>query len=110
MYLNLHVLLTMQFKILQRSHLSYAEWAKTDKVPTFEEYLEVGGVGVTMYATIALGLLGLGPRAREQGYEWLTSRPKLVHDLATKGRLMNDLTGFKVNIYDSHCFKFLLLS
>ncbi|XP_010429266.1 PREDICTED: putative terpenoid synthase 5 [Camelina sativa] len=84
-----------EFKILQRSHLNYAEWAKAEKVPTFEEYLEVGGVGVTMYATIALGFLGLGPRAREQGYEWLKSRPKLVHDLATKGRLMNDKTGFK---------------
>ncbi|EOA28595.1 hypothetical protein CARUB_v10024815mg, partial [Capsella rubella] len=82
--------------LAERSHLNYVEWAKTDKVPTFEEYLEVGGVGVTMYATIALGLLGLGPSAtREEGYAWLKSRPKLVHDLASKGRIMNDKTGFK---------------
>ncbi|CAH8263207.1 unnamed protein product [Arabidopsis lyrata] len=87
-----------EFKILQRTHLSFAEWAAAEKVPTVEEYLEVGGVGVTMYATIALGFLGLGPRAREQGYEWLKSRPKLVHDLATKGRLMNDMGGFKDDI------------
>ncbi|CAL9233604.1 unnamed protein product [Arabidopsis halleri] len=87
-----------EFKILQRTHLSFAEWAAAEKVPTVEEYLEVGGVGVTMYATIALGFLGLGPRAREQGYEWLKSRPKLVHDLATKGRLMNDMGGFKDDV------------
>ncbi|KAG7571867.1 Isoprenoid synthase domain superfamily [Arabidopsis suecica] len=87
-----------EFKILQRTHLSFAEWAAAEKVPTVEEYLEVGGVAVTMYATIALGFLGLGPRAREQGYEWLKSRPKLVHDLATKGRLMNDMGGFKDDI------------
>jgi len=99
----------MQFTILQRTHLNFAEWAAAEKVPTVEEYLEVGGVAVTMYATIALGLLGLGPKAREHGYEWLKSRPKLVHDLATKGRLMNDMGGFKVHIYDSYCFKFLLL-
>ncbi|AEC07431.1 Terpenoid cyclases/Protein prenyltransferases superfamily protein [Arabidopsis thaliana] len=84
--------------LAERTHLNFAEWAAAEKVPTVEEYLEVGGVAVTMYATIALGLLGLGPKAREHGYEWLKSRPKLVHDLATKGRLMNDMGGFKDDI------------
>lgn len=66
-------------------------------MPTFDEYLEIGGVEVTLYLSIASSFLGLGEMAREQAYEWLKSRPKFVQDQAKRARLMNDMTGFEVN-------------
>ncbi|CAF2326744.1 unnamed protein product [Brassica rapa] len=37
-----------EFKIYLRANLCFAEWAHTDVVPTFDEYLEIGGVEVSM--------------------------------------------------------------
>ncbi|RID40930.1 hypothetical protein BRARA_J00933 [Brassica rapa] len=67
-----------EFKIYLRANLCFAEWAHTDVVPTFDEYLEIGGVEVSMQVSIAGSLLGLGKTAREEGYKWLKSRPKYV--------------------------------
>ncbi|KAF3565708.1 hypothetical protein DY000_02017089 [Brassica cretica] len=85
-----------EFKIYLRANLCFAEWAHTDVVPTFEEYLEIGGVEVSMQVSIAGNLLGLGKTAREEGYKWLKSRPKYAEGQAKRGRLMNDMPGFEV--------------
>uniref|UniRef100_A0A0D3EB26 Terpene synthase metal-binding domain-containing protein n=1 Tax=Brassica oleracea var. oleracea TaxID=109376 RepID=A0A0D3EB26_BRAOL len=77
---------TIQWTILQ---------AHTDVVPTFEEYLEIGGVEVSMQVSIVGNLLGLGKTAREEGYKWLKSRPKYAEGQAKRGRLMNDMPGFE---------------
>ncbi|KAH0906467.1 hypothetical protein HID58_038294, partial [Brassica napus] len=85
-----------EFKIYLRANLCFAEWAHTDVVPTFDEYLEIGGVEVSMQVSIAGSLLGLGKTAREEeGYKWLKSRPKYVEAQAKRGRLMNDMPGFE---------------
>ncbi|CAH2080040.1 unnamed protein product [Thlaspi arvense] len=84
-----------EFKKFMRANLSYAKWAQSDVVPTFDEFLAVGGAEVTMYVSIACVFLGLRKNAREEAYEWLKSRPKLVVAQAARGRLMNDMTGFK---------------
>ncbi|VYS62838.1 unnamed protein product [Arabidopsis thaliana] len=71
------------------------EWEQGDVVPTFDEYLEIGGVEVTMYVSIACSFLGLGQSSREQAYKWLKSRPKFVEAQAKRARLMNDIAGFE---------------
>ncbi|VYS54717.1 unnamed protein product [Arabidopsis thaliana] len=59
----------------KKNYLSYyAEWAQGDIVPTFDEYLEIGGVEVSMYVTVSCSFLGLVQTARRKSYEWLKSR------------------------------------
>ncbi|KAL9301943.1 putative lyase [Arabidopsis thaliana] len=63
-----------RFKLYSKANLSYAEWAQGDIVPTFDEYLEIGGVEVSMYVTVSCSFLGLVQTARRKSYEWLKSR------------------------------------
>ncbi|KAL0646434.1 hypothetical protein Bca4012_044725 [Brassica carinata] len=86
---------TIQWTILQ---------AHTDVVPTFEEYLEIGGVEVSMQVSIVGNLLGLGKTAREEGYKWLKSRPKYAEGQAKRGRLMNDMPGFEYGVTEEEAF------
>lgn len=60
--------------------------------------MEVGEVEITMYATMAGTLMGMGDIATEAAYEWLKLRPKLIQSLSINGRLMNDMAGFEVQI------------
>lgn len=89
-------ILTMQFKRLVKSNLDLAKWAQAAHVPSFEDYMEVGEVEITMYATMAGTLMGMGHIATKEVYEWLKSKPKLIQSLSINGRLMNDMAGFEV--------------
>ncbi|EOA19016.1 hypothetical protein CARUB_v10007667mg [Capsella rubella] len=84
-----------EFKRLVKSNLDLAKWAHDAHVPSFEDYMEVGEVEITMYATMAGTLMGMGHIATEKAYEWLKSRPKLIQSLSINGRLMNDMAGFE---------------
>ncbi|CAB79020.1 terpene cyclase like protein [Arabidopsis thaliana] len=71
------------------------KWAQADHIPSFEEYMEVGEVEVTVYASLAGIFMSMGKMATKEAFEWLKSRPKLVQYLSIKGRLMNDLMGYE---------------
>ncbi|CAH8385997.1 unnamed protein product [Eruca vesicaria subsp. sativa] len=92
---NVQGLLQEQFKIYLRALLCFEEWAQTDVVPAFDEYLDIGGEEVTVLVSIADTFLGLGETAREEGYKWLESRPKYIKAHARRGRLVNDMSGFE---------------
>ncbi|CAH8390878.1 unnamed protein product [Eruca vesicaria subsp. sativa] len=84
-----------EFRRLVKSNLDLAKWAQIAHVPSFEDYMEVGEVEITMYATMAGTLIGMGHIATKEAYEWLKSRPKLIQSLSVNGRLMNDMAGFE---------------
>nr|pir hypothetical protein - Arabidopsis thaliana [Arabidopsis thaliana] len=44
-----------QFKVYLRSNFCFTKWEQGDVVPTFDEYLEIGGVEVTMYGDMSRG-------------------------------------------------------
>ncbi|KAJ4912732.1 putative terpenoid synthase 7 [Raphanus sativus] len=84
-----------EFKRLVKSNLDLTKWAQFAHVPSFEDYMVVGEVEVSLYATMAGTLMGMGHIATEEAYEWLKSRPKIIQALSINGRLMNDMTGFQ---------------
>ncbi|CAF2025832.1 unnamed protein product [Brassica napus] len=84
-----------EFKRLVKSNLDLAKWAQISHVPSFEDYMEVGEVEITMYATMAGTLMGMGHIATKETYEWLRSRPKVIQSLSINGRPMNDMAGFE---------------
>ncbi|VVB05221.1 unnamed protein product [Arabis nemorensis] len=84
-----------ELKILVRANLDLIKWARGNQMPCFEEYVEVGGVALTSYATLMYSFVGMGETVVKEAYEWVISRPKLIKSLAAKGRLMDDMTDFE---------------
>ncbi|XP_056846600.1 (Z)-gamma-bisabolene synthase 2-like [Raphanus sativus] len=84
-----------ELKILVRASLDLVKWARGNKVPGFEEFVEVGGTALTTYATLMYSFVGMGDTAGKEAYEWVRSRPRLIKSLAAKGRLMDDVTDFE---------------
>ncbi|CAG7887118.1 unnamed protein product [Brassica rapa] len=84
-----------EFKILVKANLDLAKWAQIAHVPSFEDYMVVGELEVSWYASMAGTFMGMGHIAMKGAYEWLKSRPKLIQAISINGRLMNDMTGFE---------------
>ncbi|CDY69236.1 BnaAnng29730D [Brassica napus] len=84
-----------EFKILVKANLDLAKWAQIAHVPSFEDYMVVGELEVSWYASMAGTFMGMGHIAMKEAYEWLKSRPKLIQAISINGRLMNDMTGFE---------------
>ncbi|CAA0279710.1 unnamed protein product [Arabidopsis thaliana] len=82
-------------KRMMRSNLQLAKWAVTGHLPSFDEYLDVAGVEIAVYFTVAGILLGMENINKKEAYEWLIFRDKLVRAMSTKARLVNDLFGYK---------------
>ncbi|EOA37735.1 hypothetical protein CARUB_v10012518mg [Capsella rubella] len=82
-------------KRMMRSNLELAKWARTGHLPSLDEYLDVAGVEIAIYFTLAGILLAMDNINKEEAYEWLISRDKLVRAMSTKARVVNDMFGYK---------------
>lgn len=91
-----------QCKRVMRNNLKLAKWARTGHLPSFDEYLDVAGVEIALYFTLAGILMGMENICKKEAYEWLNSRDTLVRALITKTRVVNDMFGFEVDTYFSH--------
>ncbi|XP_020869736.1 terpenoid synthase 28-like [Arabidopsis lyrata subsp. lyrata] len=85
----------LQCKRMMRSNLQLAKWAVTGHLPSFDEYLDVSGVEIALYFTLACILMGMENICKKEAYEWLKSRDKLVRALTAKARVLNDILGFE---------------
>ncbi|KAF3504216.1 hypothetical protein F2Q69_00041609 [Brassica cretica] len=83
------------FKIYMRSNLQLAKWASVDHLPSFEEYLDVAGIEIAVDFTLACVLMAMENICKEEAYEWLKSREKLVRAMTTKARVPNDMFGYE---------------
>lgn len=96
MYINFVTIylyfLNKQLKILVKANLGLVKWTQGNQVPSFEEYVEAGGIALTTYAALMYSFVGIGVTVGKDTYEWVRSRPTLIKSLATKGRLIDDIT------------------
>ncbi|CAN8246142.1 unnamed protein product [Cochlearia groenlandica] len=83
-----------EYKILVRTNYNLVKWARGGHVPSFDEYIEVGGAEIATYLTIACSIMGLGESGSNEAFEWLMSRPKIVTVLGAKTRIMDDIADF----------------
>ncbi|CAH8341917.1 unnamed protein product [Eruca vesicaria subsp. sativa] len=84
------------FKRFIRSNLQLAKWASVDHLPNFEEYLYVAGLEIAIEFTVASILMAMENICKEEAFEWLKTRDKLVRAMATKTRVPNDMFGYKL--------------
>ncbi|KAH0919051.1 hypothetical protein HID58_026711 [Brassica napus] len=77
------------------SNLQLAKWASADHLPSFEEYLDVAGLEIAVDFSLACVLMAMENICKEEAYEWLKSRDKLVRAMSTKARVPNDMFGYE---------------
>ncbi|XP_023645876.1 terpenoid synthase 28 isoform X2 [Capsella rubella] len=82
-------------KRVMRNNLKLAQWARKGHLPSFDEYLDVAGVEIAIYFTLAGILMGMESICKKEAHEWLKARDKLVRALITKTRVVNDMLGFE---------------
>ncbi|KAH0879399.1 hypothetical protein HID58_066793, partial [Brassica napus] len=80
-------------KTLVRANLQLAKWAASYHIPSFDEYLDVAGIQIAAYFTLACILMAMENICKKEAYEWLESRDQLVRLSCTKMRVMNDIYG-----------------
>ncbi|KAL1209187.1 Terpenoid synthase 28 [Cardamine amara subsp. amara] len=80
-------------KKMMRANLQLAKWAVTGHLPSFDEYVDVGGVEIAVDFTLVGIMLAMDNICKKEACEWLIE--KLVRPMATKARLVNDLFGYK---------------
>ncbi|KAJ4903074.1 Terpenoid synthase 28 [Raphanus sativus] len=83
------------FKTFVRSNLQLAKWASAGHLPSFEEYLDVAGLEIAIEFTVACIVMAMENICKEEAYEWLKSRDKLIRAMATKTRVPNDMFGYE---------------
>ncbi|CAN6935922.1 unnamed protein product [Brassica oleracea] len=86
---------TEYFKRYMRSNLQLAKWASADHLPSFKEYLDVAGLEIAVDFSLACVLMAMENIFKEEAYEWLKSRDKLVRAMSTKARVPNDMFGYE---------------
>lgn len=86
----------LQCKRLMRANLQLAKWARVGHLPSLDEYLDVAGVEIAIYFTLAGVMLAMDNICKDEAYEWLKSRDKLVRAMTIKARVANDMFGYEV--------------
>ncbi|KAK3199955.1 hypothetical protein Dsin_023370 [Dipteronia sinensis] len=75
-----------------------AQWFDQNYVPSFDEYFRTATVTAGVFAYTASFFLGMGEEIAEKNnaFEWLLSRPRILSATYDIARLKNDLTSHKV--------------
>uniref|UniRef100_A0A0D3CFQ5 Terpene synthase metal-binding domain-containing protein n=1 Tax=Brassica oleracea var. oleracea TaxID=109376 RepID=A0A0D3CFQ5_BRAOL len=83
-------------KTLVRANLQLAKWAASYHIPSFDEYLDVAGIQIAAYFTLACILMAMENICKKEAYKLLESRDQLVRLSCTKMRVMNDIYGLEM--------------
>uniref|UniRef100_A0A1J3F9Q5 Alpha-barbatene synthase n=2 Tax=Noccaea caerulescens TaxID=107243 RepID=A0A1J3F9Q5_NOCCA len=88
-------MLKEEFMQYTRASLKLLKWAQGSHVPSFGDFMEVGGTGVGNDLLIACCIMGLEEIGGKEAFEWLRLRPKLVQAFGAKLRILDDITDFE---------------
>ncbi|KAF8102594.1 hypothetical protein N665_0198s0292 [Sinapis alba] len=87
-----------EYKVFMKSNLDFAKLASAGHMPSFDKYMEVGKVEIGGFIVLATAMMGIDDIDEVEGYSWLKSRSKLLQSLAEMLRLMNDKTGYEIDM------------
>ncbi|KAI9185162.1 hypothetical protein LWI28_004838 [Acer negundo] len=81
------------------AYLVEAQWSIQNYVPPLDEYFRTAVVTAGMFAYTASIFLGMGEEITEKNnaFEWLLSRPRILSATYDIARLKNDMTSHKVS-------------
>lgn len=66
-------------------------------MPSFKDQLEVSALSSSIPVHTTAALLAAGTEATLEAFEWASDVPDMVHACGEIGRLLNDISAFKVH-------------
>jgi len=86
----------LQIKSLMIWYLGIAKWARSDQVPSFEDYMEIGTPSSALDDFASYGFIAMDDCDQKKLKEWFYSKPKIFHALNALFRIRNDIVTFEV--------------
>jgi hypothetical protein len=84
-----------EIKSLMIWYLGIAKWARSDQVPSFEDYMEIGTPSSALDDFASYGFIAMDDCDQKQLKEWFYSKPKIFHALNALFRIRNDIVTFE---------------
>ncbi|WVZ89396.1 LOW QUALITY PROTEIN: hypothetical protein U9M48_035810 [Paspalum notatum var. saurae] len=93
---RLRVFSLVQFMLFSKYYLEEAKWCNENYMPFFKGQVELSikTAGAPVLALAAL--MGMGNDATEDTFEWASGVPDMFNAAGEIGRLLNDISAFKV--------------
>jgi hypothetical protein len=77
-------------------YLEEAKWCNEKYMPNFKDQIELSSLSSTIPVLILAALMAVGNEATKEAFEWASGMPDMVHACGEIGRLLNDISAFKV--------------
>ena len=79
-----------------QAYFDEAKWREEEYIPNMKEYMQVSSLSSGLRMLSTSSLMGMGPIATVEIYEWILSTPKIIRASSTIGRLNDDIVSHKV--------------
>jgi hypothetical protein len=77
-------------------YLEEAKWCNEKYMPNFKDQIELSSLTAAAPLLTLAALMGAGSEATKEVFEWVSSAPDMVRACGEIGRLLNDISAFKV--------------
>lgn len=90
----------MQYKLQSNNYLQEAKWSNGKHIPSLKEHADVTLMSTGLPFLFSLALMAAGQVVvTKESLEWALSVPTMVRASGEIGRLLNDISSYKVNLY-----------
>jgi hypothetical protein len=77
-------------------YLEEAKWCNEKYMPNFKDQIELSSLTAAAPLLTLAALMGAGSEATKEAFEWVSGAPDMVRACGEIGRLLNDISAFKV--------------
>ncbi|CAE5959159.1 unnamed protein product [Arabidopsis arenosa] len=84
-----------EIKIIGKAYVELSKWARSDHVPTFDDYIKVGINSSGMRFLPMLSFIALEDCDENKTNEWFESKPKMLQAFCFLFRLENDIVTYE---------------
>ena len=81
---------------MSKYYLEEAKWCNEKYIPSFKDQIEVSSMSSSIPVLALAALMAAGDEATNEAVEWASGIPDAVHACGEIGRLLNDISAFKV--------------
>ena len=94
--LTIRHILTVQYKLQSNNYLQEAKWFYEKHIPSLKEHTDVTLMSTGLPFLFSLALMAAGQVVTKEALEWALSVPNMVRASGEIGRLLNDISSYKV--------------
>jgi hypothetical protein len=86
----------VQYKLQSNNYLQEAKWSNEKHIPSLKEHADVTLMSTGLPFLFSLALMAAGQVVTKEALEWALGVPNMVRASGEIGRLLNDISSYKV--------------